>query len=351
MVVNKNLFYRIPFHLIVVIGLALGGLAYQFWFKASSGAGTYLTVLTYSSFMSSWGPGPEIAAGFEKEFGIQIKFIDVGDAGLLIQRLKFLPEEEIDVVVGIDQLQILEASQAEPWEALADIHFKPSERISRLGFEDRPESFIPFDWSPLSFVFREKKTKPPLSLKDLLHPEWQGLISLPDPRMSTPGLQFVFFVYNSFGDEEAGRFLDKLKEQKPLIGSSWSTSYGLYQKEKVNLSFSYITSPIYHWREESDFDHKSVLFKEPLPVQIEFAAVPKRTKKASAAKDFVSYLLTPPTQSVIMNKNFMFPVVQGVEGSSEFQKLPISNLIPWSNYSNWSRAVLLEKWKKHFAGD
>ena len=47
-----------------------------------------LTVLTYDSFTSEWGPGPVIKAGFEETCGCTVKFVTAGDGAAVLARLK-----------------------------------------------------------------------------------------------------------------------------------------------------------------------------------------------------------------------------------------------------------------------
>src|SRR4051794_28253960 len=93
--------------LLSVVGAGL--VFYFMWRKLTVRDYPALSVMTYSSFQSHWGPGPELAELFFKQEKIKIEYVDVGDAGLMIQRLKFLPEEKLDIVLGLDQLQISEA--------------------------------------------------------------------------------------------------------------------------------------------------------------------------------------------------------------------------------------------------
>ena len=45
-----------------------------------------LTVLTYDSFTSEWGPGPAIEKGFEESCGCDLRFVTAGDGAALLAR-------------------------------------------------------------------------------------------------------------------------------------------------------------------------------------------------------------------------------------------------------------------------
>ncbi|HVK61428.1 MAG TPA: hypothetical protein VM432_07755, partial [Bdellovibrionales bacterium] len=85
--------------LISLIALSLG-----LWIllgRPTSPLSNTLRVISYSSFVNSWGPGPEIVKRFTEETGIAVDLQDGGDAGLLLEKMKLFPA---DVVVGLDGL-------------------------------------------------------------------------------------------------------------------------------------------------------------------------------------------------------------------------------------------------------
>ena len=45
-----------------------------------------LTVYTYDSFVSDWGPGPAVEAAFEESCGCDLKFVAAGDGAALLAR-------------------------------------------------------------------------------------------------------------------------------------------------------------------------------------------------------------------------------------------------------------------------
>ncbi|MGH6960616.1 MAG: hypothetical protein ACREE7_09050, partial [Dongiaceae bacterium] len=47
-----------------------------------------LTVYTYSSFTTEWGPGPAIQKAFEAECGCKLEFVAVDDGVMLLSRLQ-----------------------------------------------------------------------------------------------------------------------------------------------------------------------------------------------------------------------------------------------------------------------
>jgi thiamine transport system substrate-binding protein len=287
-----------------------------------------LKVLTYSAFLNSWGPGPLLAQNFFKESGARVEFIDAGDAGLINEKLKIF---KADIVLGLDQFGILHAGSE--W---LDLHHQPSLYSSRF--------FQAIDWAPMTFIYRKSETlAPPKNLDDLLSSRFIGKISIPDPRTSTPGLQFLFWIVKTKGFE----YLQKLNASIGFVGSSWSASYGAFKKKQSALTFSYFTSPVYHWSEEKNFDYQPVFFEEPLPLQVEYVAIPLNSEHAELAKRFVEFLLKPDAQKILMQKNFMLPMRSEVAEQTEFSRLPKVKTLDAFELSEMykDRENILNKWQ------
>jgi thiamine transport system substrate-binding protein len=57
-------------------------------FSGAQAADKTLTIYTYESFTSEWGPGPKVKAAFEKTCGCTVNFVSVADGVALLSRLK-----------------------------------------------------------------------------------------------------------------------------------------------------------------------------------------------------------------------------------------------------------------------
>jgi thiamine transport system substrate-binding protein len=308
------------------IGLALvaGGL----WFlvgrpHAPADSHDTLRVMTYSSFMNAWGPGPEIAKRFRDETGIAVEFQDAGDAGLILEKLKLFP---VDVVVGLDGLSLAQARERLQWRG----------------------EFSAIDWAPLAFVYREGEIVPPTSLDDLLSPRFAGAIALEDPRTSTPGLQFLLWVLETYGEENGFKFLAQLKPNLHSVSPSWSGAYGAFTKKQAKLAFSYSTSPVYHLVEEKNASFKAAAFLKGHPVQTEYAGIPSGCARCNDADLFVSFLAKKETQALIMKKNFMMPEAkEAIEGTpfANVETFPELKLEHAPEFLE-RRTELFERWRK-----
>lgn len=279
-----------------------------------------LRVFGYSSFTGRWGPGLLLKQEFEKNCKCKVEFIEGSDSGILLQRLKIEGESlGADVVVGLDQFDLSKAVSELAWRKmnLGALDVYDSVRVALSN-----AFFVPYDWAPLSFVGRKDEIEPlPASLDDLLAPELAKKIALEDPRTSSPGMQFLYWVIRSKGEEEGFKYLQKLMAQAHSFSPNWSTAYGLFTNKKVNLVYSYVTSPLYHEIEEKKANFIALPFVEALPVQFEFVGIPEFCRNCDLAEKFVNLMLSPAGQKIIMEKNYMFPVMKGVMENTPFVSL------------------------------
>ncbi|WII70722.1 thiamine ABC transporter substrate-binding protein [Bdellovibrio sp. 22V] len=304
---------------VVFLGLFLAVLNKNEQGATSSSLPT-LRVFGYASFTGRWGPGPLLKEEFEKSCKCKVEFIEGSDSGILLQRLKIEGESlGADLVVGLDQFDISKAISEQAWRKLS---------IGKLDVYDSVKPalsnsfFVPYDWGALTFVARKDDlTHLPSSLDDLLAPELTKKIALQDPRTSSPGMQFLYWVIRSKGEEEGFRYLQKLMGQAHSFSPTWSTAYGLFTNKQAKLVYSYVTSPLYHEVEEKKKDYIALPFNEALPVQFEFVGIPEFCRHCDLAEQFVNLMLSPQGQKIIMEKNYMFPVMKGVIENTPFADL------------------------------
>ncbi len=284
-----------------------------------------LRLLAYSSFISSWGPGPTLVRMFEHEYSrshrgqsVKVELLQAEDAGLLLAKMKILSS---DVVIGFDQFSRPQAIAATHWKK----HLVKETRYS-------DEEFLAFDWAPIGFVYREGEIDPPTSLADLLHPRFKGKIALQDPRSSSPGFQFLSWVADEMPGDKSVEYLRKLKANIHSVSGSWSQSYGMFTRGLATLVLSYATSPLYHRYTEKDDRYRFAVFKSPHPVQVEFAAIPDSCEQCELALLFLKFLNGPPAQAVIMNKNWMLPVNEIASRGTPFAAILSAVTNPQSSF-------------------
>ena len=96
-----------------------------------------LAIYTYESFVSEWGPGPAIAASFEKECDCAVRFVGAGDGPCVVMMLGArLPEGDIVYPVSEPALEHgagVEHEAHDPRDAYADLPPPHYERLPELG--------------------------------------------------------------------------------------------------------------------------------------------------------------------------------------------------------------------------
>ena len=319
---------------IIFLGIIFLGLAAAYFNtdqSKSTSVNTNLKVYASSSFVSKWGPGQSLAVLFEKQQGIKVDFIESSDVAMTLQKISFEGKNAMaDVVIGLDQFDIARTASKIKWLDVGSE--KSSEYASELKEITSEKKFLAYDWAPMAFVARDAMGTAAESLDDLLKPEFKGKIALQDPRTSSPGLQFLIWVFETKGAADGKEFLKKLNSQVHSYSSGWSTAYGLFKNKQADLVFSYVTSPIYHVIEEKDSGYLSLEFKESHPLQIEFAGVPESCQNCDLAVKFVQFLQSQEPQKIIMSKNYMLPVINSVKASTAFDSVKVYKTTPFKVY-------------------
>lgn len=310
---------------IVSIALIVVVAALFYFTKKQDQNPSELTVYSYSSFASSWGAGPEVVKEFENRYGIKVSLVDVGDARTLLQRIELEKSNpKADVVIGLDHLILIEATKTTDWKKVSlPIAFASDFPEKKIMYE----SFVPFDWAPMTFIYREGEVPPPRTFEELSASNYQKSLVLFDPRTSGPGYLFADWLVRSLGADKAKSFLSSLKENILTVTPSWSAGYGLFQKKQARLVFSYVTSAVYHWINDKDLNYKAAEFRDPVPYHIEYVAIPADCHNCEKAEEFVKFMMTPEIQKKIMMTNYMFPTLDGIKDDTEFAKLPKLKII------------------------
>ncbi|MBP1885613.1 thiamine ABC transporter substrate binding subunit [Sinorhizobium mexicanum] len=283
--------------------LAITTIAAALPFGASAAEKT-LTIYTYESFISEWGPGAKVAEAFEKTCNCDVNYVGVADGVELLTRLKLEGEQsKADIVLGLDTNLVAEAK--------ATGFFAPHGLDTAAlkvpgGFSD--DTFVPYDYGHFAVIYDTETLKtPPKSLKELVDGDPSQKIVIEDPRTSTPGLGLLLWMKSVYGDEAAAAW-SKLKDRVLTVTPGWSEAYGLFTKGEAPMVLSYTTSPAYHMVAENTERYQAAPFAEGHYIQIEVAGVTKNAKEPELAKEFLAFMTGPEFQSIIPTTNWMMPV-------------------------------------------
>ena len=275
-----------------------------------------LNILTYDSFTSEWGPGPNIQKSFEEICNCEINWSTSDSSGALLSRVKLTNNEEgFDIILGIDDSLMFEAKDTK----LFSNHSLSKNSLNSLNIDWSDKIFVPFDYGYFSFIYNSSNLKNPPKSFDELAARDDIRIIITDPRTSTPGLGLAKWIYQLKGDDSKS-FWTSLQDQIVITSKSWSDGYGLFLEGEGDIVLSYSTSPAYHAIAESDESYKAALFQEGHAEQIEVMGILKNAPNKKLAEKFLSFALSKEFQKHIPFGNWMYPVIDGIEGTSDFYK-------------------------------
>ncbi len=301
-----------------------------------------LTVYTYDSFASEWGPGPNIKKAFEAQCNCQLKFVVLEDSVAMFNRIRMEGKRtKADVVLGLDN-NLLEAARQSGL-------FAPSQvDTSKLkvpgGWQD--DTFVPYDYGYFAFIYDKNRLKnPPQSLKELVNSPEKWRVIYQDPRTSTPGLGLLLWMQKVFGDD-APLAWQKLAKKTVTVTKGWSEAYGLFLKGEGDMVLSYTTSPAYHLIEEHKTNYAAASFSEGHYMQVEVAARLASSKQPELANQFMKFVISPEFQNTIPTGNWMYPVTS-VPLPEGFEKLvkPAKTLEFNSQEIARQRAAWVQLWQ------
>ncbi len=297
-----------------------------------------LTVYTYDSFVSDWGPGPQVEQAFEATCGCDLNLVGVEDGAALLSRIRLEGENsDADIVLGLDTNLIAAAMETglfAPHSISADY---------TLPIEWTDTTFVPYDWGYFAFVHNAETTVPS-NFRDLAASDTKILIQ--DPRSSTPGLGLLMWVKAAYGDETPAIW-EGLSDNIVTVTKGWSEAYGLFLEGEADMVLSYTTSPAYHLIAEEDASKAAALFDEGHYMQIEVAAKLKSTDQNALADQFLNFMVSDAFQSIIPTTNWMYPAVTPASGLPDgFDTLiaPAKSLYLPADEAAGAREEALSEW-------
>lgn len=294
-----------------------------------------LTVYTYSSFASKYGPAAKLEQNFEKVCDCDLQFMPFDDSVTMFNRVRLEGEKtKADIVLGIDNFLQPEAEKSGLF----------TEFDVKTKLEIKDKIFFPYDTGSYAFIYDKEKLKnPPKSLKELV--ERQDLkVIYQDPRTSSVGRGFLMWMNQVYGKETPNAW-KTLAKHTVTVGKGWSETYGAFLKGESDLVLSYTTSPLYHqWYDKTD-KYVAAPFEEGHLTQVENAVIVKTTKQRALANQFLAFLHEPESQHIISYYNVMNPVLmEGVDPA--FSAMPSYKTLPFKQPDPQTVKTWLLDWSK-----
>ncbi|EGR7965038.1 thiamine ABC transporter substrate binding subunit [Vibrio vulnificus] len=263
-----------------------------------------LTIYTYDSFASDWGPGPTVEKAFEAQCGCDVNFVALDDGVSILNRLRLEGRNtKADIVLGLDNNLMAEAKAT----GLLAPHQVNTQALSLPnGWAD--DTFIPYDYGYFAFVYnKDKLANPPKSLKELVESRDDLKVIYQDPRTSTPGQGLMLWMKSVYGDDVTGAW-QQLAKKTVTVTKGWSEAYSMFLKGESDMVLSYTTSPAYHLIAENDAQFAAADFSEGHYMQVEVAAKVKSSSNQALADQFMRFILSDEFQGAMPTGNWMYPV-------------------------------------------
>ncbi|MCL4118786.1 UNVERIFIED_CONTAM: hypothetical protein GTU68_062782 [Idotea baltica] len=302
-----------------------------------------LTIYTYDSFVSDWGPGPAVEKAFEETCECDLNLVAAGDGAALLSRILLEGERtKADIVLGLDTNLTARATKT---GLFAPYNKPPTYLDVPIPWEDK--IFLPYDWGYFAFVYDNTKlTDVPDSFESLINAPDDLKIVIQDPRSSTPGLGLLLWVKTAYGDR-APEIWEKLTPKILTVTKGWSEAYGMFTEGEADMVLSYTTSPAYHIIAEDDHTKSAAAFKEGHYMQIEVAGKLASSDQQELADDFLKFMTSPKFQDIIPTTNWMYPAVfpyAGLPKGFETLITPTESLIVDPVDAEKTRDAALAEW-------
>lgn len=311
-----------------------------------------LTVLTHNSFTLS----EEVIATFTEETGIEIEFVQGGDAGETVNRAILTKNNPLaDVLYGVDNNLIARAANEdifEPYESPA-LSGVPDDYLFANNLVTPVDvGFVNFNYDKAYFA--ENGVNVPETLEQLTEEAYRGLTVVQNPASSSPGLAFMLATIAKFGDG----WLDywaALRDNDVQVTEGWEdayyTSFSQYGGDRP-IVLSYATSPaaevVFAEEELSDAPTGNLFCETCVYRQVEAVGVLKGTDNLEAAQRFVDFMLSAQVQEDIPLNMYVYPALESAalpEVFEQYAQIPSSEQVATlgpqeveANLSDWLNA-------------
>ena len=284
-----------------------------------------LTIYTYDSFVSEWGPGPIIEKIFEEKHNADVQFVAVDSAATLLNKVILEGDTtKADIVLGLDMNLFDLAEQS---GLFSSYNIDDINNSLNLPLNWESTKFVPYNYGYFSFVYNEANLEsPPRSMDELIN-STNARIVIQDPRTSTPGLGLLTWMKALYGDK-AGDEWKKLNKKIISVTKGWTDAYyNFFMAGEADMVLSYTTSPAAHIMFEERYDILATTFEEGNYITIEFAGILNNSKNKDLANRFLNFMLSEEFQSVIPSTNIMYPVTNIKDLPEAFDKLEVPKFI------------------------
>lgn len=299
---------------IISLTVALAGLLSGVMSGSAIGRTTEITIMTHDSFAVS----KPVAAAFEKQEGVKLRFLKSGDAGAALNQAILSKNNPLaDVFYGVDNTFLSRALKAGIFEPYRSPLLKDVPESLQLDSENR---LLPVDYGDVCLNydkqwFRQRQIQPPADIDALTKPVYRNLTVVMNPATSSPGLAFLITTVGRYGEEGFLDYWRKLSDNGVLVTNGWSEAYwGSFtaaSKGNRPIVVSYASSPpvevLFAKKKLTEAPTAAVTAAGSCFRQIEFAGILRGTRNRALAEKLIDFILDVPFQEDIPLRMFVFP--------------------------------------------
>ena len=281
-----------------------------------------VTMLVYDSFPTSGTPLNDALDEFTKETGIKVRLLTAGDAGTMVTKATLTAgNPEGDVMWGVDNTLLSAANDAEVFES-APVQV------------DYGDVCVNYDiaW------FAEREIAPPVTLDDLLAPQYKDLLVVQNPASSSPGLAFMLATIARYGEPAWEQYWADLRANGVEVVESWDTAY--YERFSGAagsagdrpLVVSYGSSPPAEvvFADPPRSDAPTGVSEETCFRQQEYAGVLRGSDHEDDAGELVEFLTSERFQRELPLTLFVYPVNEAVVLPDVFTRFAVVPTDPFT---------------------
>lgn len=281
-----------------------------------------VTLVTHDSFGLSAG----LLESFEEESGLDLKVVQPGDAGALVNQLVLTKDAPLgDLVFGVDNTfasRAIDEGVVEPYTSSA-----PAAQDAAQYAVDGSDALTAVDFGDVCVNvdhawFAERGVAEPATLDDLTKPEYKDLLAVPSAVTSSPGLAFLLATVGAKGEDGWQAYWDALVANGVKVSEGWSDAYytdfsGGGGEGPRPVVLSYASSPPFTVPEGGTEPTTGALLDTCFR-QVEYAGVLANAANPEGAQELLDFLLSDEVQADIPTSMYMYPVSSAVELPAEW---------------------------------
>ena len=196
-------------------------------------------------------------------------------------------------------------------------------------------------------LLKEKGLEPPKSWNDLLKPEFQGQIVMPDPQSSGTAYTLLASMFQLRGEEDGLDYMKKLNKQISSYQKSGSAPARMAGKGECTVGISFLHDAI-KFREEGMKDLVLTYPLEGTGYEVGAVSIVKGGPDQVAARKFIDWCLTAKAQEIGQTVgSYQFLTNPDAKPPKQADELKGTKLIKYNFlWAGRHRNEVVDKWAK-----